>query len=144
MHALSPTQFLDHSYRNVVFAGGGNRCWWQAGLVERLSHHACWNARRLIGASAGAGIATAFATGQTRRSLEIAIKRFDATPSNVRWRELLRGKRPFMLPRIYPDWIASFLDVHDLAKLKRSRLTVDGAITRRVGWLPRCRWTARS
>jgi predicted acylesterase/phospholipase RssA len=136
MHALSTTQFLDRSYRNVVFSGGGNRCWWQAGLVERLSHHACWNARRLIGASAGAGIATAFVTGQIRRSLEVAIRRFDATPSNVRWRELLRGKRPFTLPLIYPDWIASFLDANDLARLKRSNLKVDVAITRPASYLP--------
>ena len=136
MHALSATQFLDRSYRHIVFSGGGNRCWWQAGFVERLSQHACWNARQLLGASAGSGIATAFATGRIRRSLEVAIQRFDATPRNVRWRELLRGRRPFVLPLIYPDWISSFLDAHDFAQLKQSALKVQVAITRPVSYLP--------
>ncbi|MBV8634788.1 MAG: patatin-like phospholipase family protein [Burkholderiaceae bacterium] len=136
MRALNKSALLSRSFTHVVFAGGGNRCWWQAGLIEQLSQHPCWQARRLIGASAGAGIATAFSTGRLQSSLAAAVERFNATPTNVEWRRLLRGKRPFMLPLIYPDWIASYLDAADLARLKAARLRVDVVITRPIPLLP--------
>jgi predicted acylesterase/phospholipase RssA len=136
MQALTPHDFLSRSYQNIVFAGGGNRCWWQAGLIESLSQHACWQARCFIGASAGASIATAFATGRIQESLEAAVARFNATPRNIEWRDLLKGKRPFMLPRIYPDWISTFLDSADLNKLKRAKLKVEVVITRPIRYLP--------
>jgi hypothetical protein len=134
--ALTTHDFLSCNYQNIVFAGGGNRCWWQAGLIESLSRHACWQARRLIGASAGASIATAFATGRIQESLAAAVARFSATPRNIEWRDLLKGRRPFMLPRIYPDWISSFLDSADLIKLKHTKLKVEVVITRPIPYLP--------
>jgi predicted acylesterase/phospholipase RssA len=82
MHPLTPEDFLSRSFHNIVFAGGGNRCWWQAGWVGVMSQHRCWQARQLVGASAGAGIATAFATIWLRDPLAAAIERFDATPMN--------------------------------------------------------------
>lgn len=136
MHALTAQEFLSRDYHHIVFAGGGNRCWWQAGLVELLSQHRCWQARHLIGASAGAGIATAFATGRLQDALKCAVTRFAATPRNVEWRELLRGRRPFMLPRIYPDWVASFLDAGDLSRLKQARIKIEAVITRPLPLLP--------
>ena len=136
MQAITPQEFLSRPYQNIVFAGGGNRCWWQAGVVEVLSQHRCWQAQRLIGASAGAGIATAFATGRLQESLASAVQRFNATARNFEWRELLKGQRPFMMPRIYPDWIGSFLDASDLEKLKERQLKIDVVITRPIAFLP--------
>ena len=136
MQAITREQFLAGTYHHVTFAGGGNRCWWQAGLLEALAQHACWQPQRLIGVSAGAGIATAFATGRLRESLAAAVERFSQTPRNIEWRDLLKGRRPFMLPRIYPDWIASFLDPSDFARLKQGSLKVDVVITRPIRFLP--------
>ncbi|MFM2274181.1 MAG: hypothetical protein RL211_53, partial [Pseudomonadota bacterium] len=136
MTAISPSDFLARTFHTVVFAGGGNRCWWQAGAVERLCEQANWQAKRLIGVSAGAGIATAFATGRLQESLRAAVERFNNTPKNIVWRDLLKGKRPFVLPRIYPDWIESFLQAADLQKLQRGTLKVDVAITRPIPFLP--------
>jgi len=136
MRALHKSELLSRSFTHIVFAGGGNRCWWQAGLIEQLSQHPCWQARRLIGASAGAGIATAFSTGRLQSALAAAVERFNATPTNVEWRRLLRGKRPFMLPLIYPDWIGSYLDAADLVRLKAAQLRVDVVITRPIPLLP--------
>lgn len=136
MQAITREDFLSHRFENIVFAGGGNRCWWQAGLVEVLSQLPCWRARQFLGASAGAGVATAFATGRIQESLQAAITRFDATPRNVEWRDLLKGQRPFMMPRIYPEWITSFLDAPDLARLRTHDLRVTVAITRPIRFLP--------
>ncbi len=136
MQAITRQEFLSRRYQNIVFAGGGNRCWWQAGVVEVLSQHACWQAQRLIGASAGAGIATAFATGRLPDALACATKRFNTTARNIEWRELIKGQRPFMLPRIYPDWIGSFLDESDFDKLKARQLKIEVVITRPIPFLP--------
>ena len=116
--ANSASEFLARTFHTAVFAGGGNRCWWQAGAVERLRDQANWQVKRLIGVSAGAGIATAFATGRLQESLHAAVERFNNTPKNIVWLDLLKGKRPFVLPRIYPDWIESFLQAADLQRLQ--------------------------
>ncbi len=136
MLALTPSQLLARRYTHAVFAGGGNRCWWQAGLVEVLARQACWEVVHLVGASAGAGIAAAFATGRLRDALETAATRFDDTPANVQWRELLRGRRPFPLPAIYRDWVASFVDAAGHARLAAAAPRVEVAITRVTRWLP--------
>lgn len=136
MQAITPQEFRSRNYQHIVFAGGGNRCWWQAGVVEVLSQHACWQAKSLIGASAGAGVATAFATGRLQDALTAATERFNATARNFEWRELFKGKRPFMMPRIYPDWISSFLDASDLERLKQRALKIEVVITRPIPYLP--------
>jgi predicted acylesterase/phospholipase RssA len=134
--AIEASNFFNRSFKTAVFAGGGNRCWWQAGVVEQLSEQACWQVKRLIGVSAGAGIATAFATGQLEEAQRYAVDRFNNTSANIIWRDLLRGKRPFVLPRIYPDWLRSFFKAPDLQHLRNGALTVDIAITRPIPFLP--------
>jgi predicted acylesterase/phospholipase RssA len=136
MQTLTANEFLAREYRHVVFAGGGNRCWWQAGLVEQLAQHGCWQAVHLIGVSAGAGIATAFATGRLRSSLKAAMERFAVTPRNFEWRELFKGRRPFMLPRLYREWIHSFLQREDFEKLKSGVRQIEVVITRPLRILP--------
>lgn len=136
MTPLSSSVFFRKTFETVVFAGGGNRCWWQAGVVETLSKHASWQVKQFIGASAGAGVATAIAVGRIHDALEYAINRFNATPKNIIWKDFFKGKRPFVLPRIYPDWIESFLNATDLQNLRRNPLSVKVAITRPIPMLP--------
>ena len=121
MTAIDASNFLNRTFHTIVFAGGGNRCWWQAGVVSILSVERCWKARRFIGVSAGAGVATAFATGRLQDALRAAVERFNGTPKNIIWRDLLKGKRPFVLPRIYPDWIESFLQPPDLGIMSKTQ-----------------------
>jgi hypothetical protein len=49
---------------------------------------------------------------------------------------LLKGKRPFVLPRIYAQWIESFLQAPDLRRLRFGNVKVDVAITRPIRYLP--------
>ena len=133
---ITAKQLLARRFTTAVFAGGGNRCWWQGGLVEALSSKACWQIDHVIGVSAGAGIATALVTGKLRESLHTAALRFDATPRNSEWRDLLQGKRPFMLPRILPDWIDSYLSATDFAALQASNIKVEVVVTRLIPYLP--------
>ena len=108
-------------------------------MVDVLSQHSCWQAQRLIeasaGAGAGAGVATAFATGRTQEALAAAVERFNPTTRNFEWRELLKGQRPFMMPRIYPLWIGSFLNAAALEQLKKTNLKIEVVITRPIPYL---------
>ena len=128
--------FLRRSYQNVVFAGGGNRCWWQAGLVEQLASHSCWQATRLVGASAGAAMATAFAAHRLSDALHGCLDRFRLTPRNVECKRLLNGRRPFVLPEIYREWTDSFLDESGFAALKSGRTKVAIVLTRPIRMMP--------
>jgi hypothetical protein len=81
-------------------------------------------------------------TDRLRESLAAAVDRFSKTKANVEWRGLLRGERPFVLPKIYPDWIKSFLDASNFEQLRRSPVEVRVAITRPIRYLPTTMSTA--
>lgn len=136
MKAISSDAFRSRQFDTVVFAGGGNRCWWQAGVVEGFRGTALWKPSTFVGASAGASIAVAAVTDRLRASLAIAVERFSMTPANIEWASLLKGKRPFVLPKIYPDWIDSFLSASDFQVLRQSPIKVQVAITRPIRFLP--------
>lgn len=133
---LNPAQLLGRTYQYIVFAGGGNRCWWQGGMVQALRAHACWAPERFVGTSAGASIATAVATGHLQHSLRTGVAYFDTIARNVEWRALLRGQRPFVLPKVYQTWVDSFLGEQDLARLNASALKIDVVVTRLIPRLP--------
>lgn len=136
MKAISSDAFRSRQFGTVVFAGGGNRCWWQAGVVEGFRGAGLWKPSTFVGASAGASIAVAAVTDRLRASLAVAVERFSMTPANIEWANLLIGKRPFVLPKIYPDWIKSFLSASDFQTLRESPIKVQVAITRPIRFLP--------
>jgi predicted acylesterase/phospholipase RssA len=133
---LSPAQLFDRTYTRIVFAGGGNRCWWQGGMAEALSAHACWSPERFIGTSAGASMATAVGTGNLQKSLRKGVAYFNTIPRNVEWSALLRGRRPFIMPNVFHTWVESFLDEQDLARLGTSALRIDVVVTRLIPRVP--------
>jgi predicted acylesterase/phospholipase RssA len=51
------------TFGTVSLAGGGNRCWWQAGVLEVFLDSGRWQAQRVSGTSAGAGVAAAALCG---------------------------------------------------------------------------------
>lgn len=136
MRVVSVQEFRSREFGTVVFAGGGNRCWWQAGLVEGLRGSPVWKPTLFLGASAGAGIAVAAATDRLRVALSAAVERFSMTKANVDWSKLLKGQRPFVLPQIYPDWIQSFMGGPDFQRLRQSSVEVRVALTRPIRFLP--------
>ncbi len=91
---LNPAQLLNRTDTRIVFAGGGNRCWWQGGMVEALRAHACWAPERFIGTSAGASIATAIVTGNLQASLRKAVAYFDSIPRTPNFETKRMGEQP--------------------------------------------------
>jgi predicted patatin/cPLA2 family phospholipase len=121
--------------RTLVFAGGGNRCMWQAGLVTELLARGWQLPARLVGTSAGAGVATALIGGKVEQAMQVCRTLYAANPRIVDWSEVWRGRVSFAHQHIFPAWVASYLNEENFGALcqARSRLTV--AFTRPSPWL---------
>jgi predicted acylesterase/phospholipase RssA len=114
------------SIQTLVFAGGGNRCWWQAGAVAHWQERGWALPPTLIGTSAGAAVAAACLSQRVTMALDGCIRLFDGNPRIFDWRGLARLKLSFAHQRVYPAWLSSFIDEtgFDGLRLASSRLRV--------------------
>ena len=105
------------SFRNIVFAGGGNRCFWQAGFWDAVAEPLALRPHIVSTVSAGAAIACmvlADRTGDTLRhfSRVLACNRRNCYPSN-----LFRGRPMFPHDAIYRGAILEAIDQQALARI---------------------------
>ena len=115
-----------HDITTLVFAGGGNRCFWQAGLVTRLLDTGWRLPTQLVGTSAGAGVATSLITGKAAQAVRICKQLYADNPCMVDWSQAWRGRLCFAHEHIFPAWVASYLNdtTFDMMRSARSRLRV--------------------
>jgi predicted patatin/cPLA2 family phospholipase len=96
-------------FDQVVFAGGGNRCWWQAGFWDIVQPRLDLRPRVIAGISAGAATACMLYT----RDADWVMRYYeDALRHNTRnayWGNLLRGESVFPHYRIYRQ---ALLDIY--------------------------------
>jgi predicted acylesterase/phospholipase RssA len=112
----------------LVFAGGGNRCWWQAGVLAQLFPAGYGFPPRFVGTSGGAAVAAALLTHGAEFALESCIEAYARNPSIFE-----RGRRSmlrFAHTRIYPAWISSFVNAASFQKFRESSTRLTIAITR--------------
>jgi predicted patatin/cPLA2 family phospholipase len=105
-------------YDAVVFAGGGNRCYWQGGFWEALTAHIPVRPRLVVGASAGAFAASyaLLGLGPSVRAQVIPacgpqLRTFDFAA----WR---RGEPLCPVGPMYRDLIETILDADAFARLR--------------------------
>jgi predicted acylesterase/phospholipase RssA len=118
---------LDFSeMRTLVFAGGGNRCWWQAGALRHLLERGLHLPAQLVGTSAGAAVAASFLTKGDETALHACLRLYAGNPRIFDWSGLSRLKLKFAHQHVYPTWVDAFLNKDTLDTLRRSssRLTV--------------------
>jgi len=118
------------SIQTLVFAGGGNRCWWQAGAVTYWQERGWTLPPTLIGTSAGAAVATACLSQRVPMALNGCIGLFDTNPRIFDWRGLARLKLSFAHQRVYPAWLSSFIDDAGFDGLRQSPSRLRVAFTR--------------
>lgn len=101
----------------MVFAGGGNRCYWQGGFYEALAQRISLSPGLVVGASAGAFAATYSLLGlgpEVRRGVIEAcgphLRNFDLAA----WR---RGERLCPVGGMYEELLAQVIDEGALARL---------------------------
>lgn len=116
--------------QTLAFAGGGNRCWWQAGLLTQLQAYGARLPASLVGTSAGAAIAASFLAGSTSTALQACQRLYAANAQLFDWRGLTRLQLSFAHQTVYPAWLAHFVNEGHFKAIQSapSRLLV--AVTR--------------
>ncbi len=114
------------SIDTLVFAGGGNRCLWQAGLVSQLLTAGWQLPAQLVGTSAGAGVACALIAGRVSQGVETCKALYASNPKIVDLSGLWRGRLRFAHEHIFPAWVASYLNENNFEAVRNasSRLRV--------------------
>ncbi len=102
----------------MVFAGGGNRCTWQAGFWQVVAPAWPLRPKVVAGVSAGAAIACCSLAGTAEKALAHYDVALLANPKNFYFSRLLRGQRPFPHLAIYRHALLTLLDEKELALLK--------------------------
>ena len=119
----------------LVMAGGGNRCWWQAGLVQALIQRGWTLPQNITATSAGAAIATSLMAGTTEAALVACKKLYATNPQLFDWNALIRLKVKFAHQHIYPAWLHSLMGDGDYAALQQSQSRLSVAVTQPARWL---------
>lgn len=122
-------------FANVVFAGGGNRCLWQAGFYEIVAPEIGLRPTAISGSSAGATVACFLMAGRSSEALEQFKAATGANARNMYPLNALRRGRPvFPHEQMYRDAILSAIDAPAWARLQAGP-DIRVQLTRLPRWL---------
>ena len=100
-------------FDQVVFAGGGNRCWWQAGFWHALNEDQAQNPQRITAISAGAATACLLYARPGRAGVYEALDYYNHVLANVTqnayWKNLFNEQKVFPHQQIYSSALAYIL-----------------------------------
>ncbi|MGE0807737.1 MAG: patatin-like phospholipase family protein [Burkholderiaceae bacterium] len=97
-------------FEQVVFAGGGHRCWWQAGFWDVVAPAIELQPRVIAGVSAGAATACLLYANDSRTALAYYREALESNRRNAYWGNLLRrGRRVFPHEAIYRQALKTLL-----------------------------------
>lgn len=105
-------------FEQVVFAGGGNRCWWQAGWWDTVAPELGLSPRVIAGISAGAATACMIYTHDAREVMAYYHGVLSRNKRNAYWRNLLGNERVFPHYGIYRAALLSILADGRMEKLQ--------------------------
>ncbi|MFZ5587953.1 MAG: patatin-like phospholipase family protein [Thermodesulfobacteriota bacterium] len=106
-------------FKAVVFAGGGNRCVWQAGFWEEVAPALPLRPAAVATVSAGTYMAAMVLSGRTRQAMAWVRREMGANRRNFYLGRLLRGQRPFPHLEIYGRNLSDNFDAAALETLRR-------------------------
>lgn len=87
----------------LTFAGGGNRSFYQLGLLSRWQDLLMPRVTAIASCSAGACVVTTFLSGRREEARRYWLDRARGITKNFDWTKLLRGERPAPQGEIYRD-----------------------------------------
>jgi hypothetical protein len=122
--------------RAAVFAGGGNRCFWQAGFWSEAAPRLGLAPQRVAATSAGAAIACVLFAGRVREGLAYFKSVISANPRNVYPGNVFHGRPVFPHAAIYRRALLAIIDAAALERL-RARPEILVPVTRAPRWLGR-------
>ena len=123
-------------FDQVVFAGGGHRCWWQAGFWEVVAPRIALRPRVIAGVSAGAATACLIYANDSRTALAYYREALQANRRNLHLGNLLRpGARVFPHDGIYRRALLALLGGEHFTRLQRAAPEIRIQFARLPGWL---------
>ena len=107
----------DLRFEQLVFSGGGTRCFWHGGFLEVVAPAIHLRPERVVGVSGGALSGAAFITERAHELQRVMIERVEHVDSNVDLNAIPAGDSITPHQRIYSDIVAEVLD-DDTARAK--------------------------
>jgi hypothetical protein len=105
------------TYESVVFAGGGNRCLWQAGFYRTVANTLDLEPARAAAASAGAAVAAVLFAGCFDAAFAHFKRVTAANPRNVYFRNMVNDAPIFPHAAMYRSALLEVIDDRALATL---------------------------
>jgi len=100
-------------FDQVVFAGGGNRCWWQAGFWHALNEYQEQKPQRIVAISAGAATACLVYARPGVEGADWALNYYQEALKNLtrnaHWENLLTSRKVFPHHAIYSEALKNIL-----------------------------------
>ena len=118
------------SIDTLVFAGGGNRCCWQAGAISHLLQQSALLPAQLVGTSAGAAVAASCITDGPKAALAACVRLYANQRRIFDWPGLARLKFGFAHQHVYPAWVAAFVHAGNFDALRGAGTQLRVALTR--------------
>jgi predicted acylesterase/phospholipase RssA len=119
MISQQPENISELSFENIVFAGGGNRCFWQAGFWEVAAPALALAPKRVAACSAGSAVACAIFAGRSEAAMSVAKKTMTHNPKNQYWGNLFRQGKVFPHESLYRQMVVEIMDQAALAQLAK-------------------------
>ncbi|QBY54766.1 patatin-like phospholipase family protein [Cupriavidus oxalaticus] len=104
-------------FDQVVFAGGGNRCWWQAGWWDMVAPELQLRPRVIAAISAGAATACMVYAHDSHQTMDYYREVLSNNRRNAYWGNLLRNERVFPHYGIYRTALLTIFADGRLAQL---------------------------
>ena len=98
------------AFEQLVFSGGGTRCFWHGGFLEVVAPAIGLAPERIVGVSGGALAAAAMITGRAEKLKDVMIRRFEEVDSNIDLQALPEGESITPHQRIYRAIVSEVLD----------------------------------
>lgn len=123
-------------FDQVVFAGGGNRCWWQAGFWDVVAPAIALRPRVIAGVSAGAATACLLHATDTREALAFYRELLRDVRRNIEWSALWKpGVTLFPHNRLYRTALRTLLGGERFQRLRRDAPEIRVQFARIPRWL---------
>jgi len=120
----------------LTLAGGGNRAFYQLGLLDRWWDRLADRVGIISSCSAGACMAVIFLSGRRRETYDYWVRRKAHVQRNFEWWRLLRGQRPTPHYPIYRDTVRFALADGGFDRLRAQAFPVIVLVAAPPRWLP--------
>lgn len=108
----------------MTFAGGGNRAFYQLGLITRWQDELLPRTAAIASCSAGACVVTTYLSGRREEARRYWMERTRGITRNFDWSRLLRGQRPAPQGAIYRDTLLVTFADGGLERIRRQPFPV--------------------